>query len=98
MKTNYETMLDSLTLVSNSMTEIRFFIKRFLDTDNIHTLKRAKEGIEKIRESLDNLEEEANNEKDDISTMNGIKELIKNMRKSFKETEDIIIEIEAIKS
>ena len=89
-------MFDSLTLVSNSMTEIRFFIKRFLETDNIHTLKRAKEGIEKISESLDNLEEEADNE-DDINMMNEMKELIKSMRKSFKETEDIIIEIEAIK-
>jgi len=96
MKTHYETMFDSLTLVSNSMTEIRFFIKRFLETDNIHTLKRAKEGIEKISESLDNLEEEADNE-DDINMMNEMKELIKSMRKSFKETEDIIIEIEAIK-
>jgi ferritin len=97
MKSHYETMFDSLTLVSVSMTDVRFFIKRFLDTDNIHTLKRAKEGIEKISESLDNLEEEADNEKDDISTMNEMKELIKNMRKSFKETEDIIVEIEAIK-
>ena len=82
---------EQINYLLDSLSEIRFFIRRFLETDNMQTLKRAREEIVSLKNKISIFK---NNHKGDKIFVNDLRIVMSNVENSCKDTEKVILDIE----
>jgi hypothetical protein len=82
---------EQINYLLDSLSEIRFYIRRFLDTDNMQTLKRAREEIDSLKNKISIFK---SYHKGDRIFQNDLNIIMADIIDSCKKTENVIIDIE----
>ena len=82
---------EQINYLLDSLSEIRFYIRRFLETDNMQTLEMARGEIDSLKNKISIFK---NNHKGDTIFQNDLNIIMANITDSCKKTENAIIDIE----
>ncbi len=82
---------EQINYLLDSLSEIRFYIRRFLETDDMQTLKMARGEIDSLKNTISIFK---NSHKGDTIFVNDLRIVMSNVENSCKDTEKVIIDIE----
>jgi hypothetical protein len=82
---------EQINYLLDSLSEIKFYIKRFIETDNLQTLKMAREEIDSLKNTISIFK---NDHKNDTIFQHDLNIIMADITDSCKKTEKTIIDIE----